>query len=106
MARVTVWNEYRHEQENDAVADVYPDGIHAVIADALREAGHEVRTATLDEGPDHGLIEAVLDDTDVLTWWGHAAHDEVRRGRRARPRARPRRDGPLGAPLRALLEDF
>jgi len=50
MARVTVWNEYRHEQENDAVADVYPDGIHAVIADALREAGHEVRTATLDEG--------------------------------------------------------
>jgi len=39
MARVTVWNEYRHEQENDAVADVYPDGIHAVIADALREAG-------------------------------------------------------------------
>jgi trehalose utilization protein len=47
MARVTVWNEYRHERENDAVADVYPDGIHAVLADALREAGHEVRTATL-----------------------------------------------------------
>ena len=78
MARVTVWNEYRHERESDVVADVYPDGIHAVIADALAEGGHEVHTATLDEGPDHGLTEAVLDDTDVLAWWGHAAHDEVR----------------------------
>ncbi|CDK38804.1 ThuA domain-containing protein [Halorubrum sp. AJ67] len=78
MARVTVWNEYRHERESDVVADVYPDGIHAVVAEALREGGHEVRTATLDEGPDHGLSESVLDDTDVLVWWGHAAHDEVR----------------------------
>jgi len=78
MTRVTVWNEYRHERESDVVADVYPDGIHAVIADALREAGHEVRTATLDEGREHGLTESVLADTDVLVWWGHAAHDEVR----------------------------
>jgi trehalose utilization protein len=78
MARVTVWNEYRHERESDVVAEVYPDGIHAVLAAALREGGHEVRTATLDEGPEHGLTEAVLDETDVLVWWGHAAHDEVR----------------------------
>ena len=38
--------------------------------------GFEVRTATLDE-PDHGLSDAVLAETDVLTWWGHVAHDEV-----------------------------
>jgi len=78
MVSVTVWNEYRHERESDVVADVYPDGIHAVIAEALREGGHDVRTATLDEGPQHGLTEEVLADTDVLTWWGHDAHDEVR----------------------------
>ncbi|MFW6320363.1 MAG: ThuA domain-containing protein [Halohasta sp.] len=76
MTRVTVWNEYRHERESDTVAEIYPDGIHAVIAEALGDAGFETRTATLDE-PDHGLTEAVLDSTDVLTWWGHAAHDEV-----------------------------
>jgi trehalose utilization protein len=35
-----------------------------------------VRTATLDE-PEHGLTEEVLESTDVLTWWGHDAHDEV-----------------------------
>ncbi|WP_276273750.1 ThuA domain-containing protein [Haloarcula litorea] len=77
MVSVTVWNEYVHEREDDAVAEVYPDGIHATIADALAERGHETRTATLQE-PEHGLTESVLDDTEVLTWWGHAAHDEVR----------------------------
>lgn len=77
MTSITVWNEYRHERESDIVAEIYPDGIHAVIADALDAAGFETRTATLDE-PDHGLTEDVLAETDVLTWWGHAAHDEVR----------------------------
>jgi trehalose utilization protein len=76
MTRVTVWNEFRQERSDPAVEAIYPDGIHTAIADGLREAGFEVRTATLDE-PEHGLTEAVLGDTDVLTWWGHAAHDEV-----------------------------
>lgn len=75
--RVTVWNEFRHEKHNDAVKALYPDGMHTVIAAALEQAGGmTVRTATLDE-PEHGLTEAVLEDTDVLTWWGHVAHGEV-----------------------------
>ena len=76
MTTVTVWNEFRHEQENDTVAEVYPEGIHATLAEALESHGFDTRTATLDE-PKHGLTEDALDDTDVLTWWGHAAHDEV-----------------------------
>ena len=76
MTTVTVWNEFRHERENDTVAEVYPDGIHAVVAESLGAYGFDTRTATLDD-PEHGLTEDVLDDTDVLTWWGHAAHDEV-----------------------------
>jgi trehalose utilization protein len=78
--RVTVWNEYRHEKENPRVSDVYPDGIHSIIADGLCEKlreGVQVRTATLDE-PEHGLSEEALAQTDVLFWWGHKAHDEVR----------------------------
>jgi trehalose utilization protein len=74
--RVTVWNEFREERSEDAVRAVYPDGIHAAIADGLREAGFDVRTATLDD-PDQGLGDALLAGTDVLTWWGHAAHAEV-----------------------------
>src|SRR6476659_384544 len=76
MTHVTVWNEYRHERSDPAVAAVYPDGIHTAIAAGLREAGFDAGTATLDE-PEHGLTEEVLAATDVLTWWGHAAHPEV-----------------------------
>src|SRR6056297_4050368 len=75
MVAVTIWNEFRHEREDDAVAAVYPDGIHATLADALA-ADHEVRTATLEE-PAHGLTADVLAATDVLVWWGHDAHDDV-----------------------------
>ncbi len=75
--RVTVWNEFRHEIQHEAVRKLYPDGMHTVIADFLSAAGgFNVRTATLDE-PEHGLSEEVLADTDVLTWWGHVAHGEV-----------------------------
>jgi trehalose utilization protein len=75
--RVTVWGEFRHEKKNPAVAAVYPEGMHSTIAAFLRGAGFSVRTATLDE-PEHGLTAAVLAETDVLTWWGHMAHGEVR----------------------------
>jgi len=74
--RVTVWSEFRHEKRNPRVAEIYPNGIHAVIADGLRGAGFSVQTATLDE-PEHGLTEQVLLHTDVLTWWGHMAHGDV-----------------------------
>lgn len=77
--RVTIWNEYVHEQTNKEVAKIYPQGIHAVLKTALDEqlgAAVQVRTATIDE-PEHGLTDAVLASTDVLTWWGHAAHDRV-----------------------------
>src|SRR5690625_6195237 len=76
MMKVTVWNEYRHEKENKTVSDIYPEGIHQTIAAFLQEAGYGTETATLDE-PEHGLTDAVLNETDVLVWWGHKAHDEV-----------------------------
>lgn len=75
--RVTVWNENRHEKTDKKVAAVYPEGIHTAIAKHLRTLpDFEVRTATLDE-PEHGLTEEVINQTDVLIWWGHMAHKEV-----------------------------
>lgn len=75
--RVTVWNENRHEKTNAAVQKVYPEGMHSVIAKSLAEQGFTVGTATLDE-PEHGLTADVLAQTDVLTWWGHVAHGDVK----------------------------
>jgi len=74
---VTIWNEYRHEQTNKVVGEIYPNGIHGTIAEFLQADGHNVQTATLDE-PEHGLTDEVLENTDVLIWWGHMAHHEVK----------------------------
>lgn len=75
--RVVVWGEYRHEKTNPKVASLYPDGMHETIAGFLRDdRALDVRTAWLDQ-PDHGLGGSVLDETDVILWWGHMAHDEV-----------------------------
>jgi trehalose utilization protein len=76
--RVTVWGEFRHEKKNPKVAAIYPEGMHETIAGFLRtHADLAVGTATLDQ-PDHGLTAEVLDKTDVLIWWGHMAHGEVK----------------------------
>ena len=95
--RVTVWNEFWHEnpihwdyvqrswmshgysqesaiEETEGVREIYPDGIHEAIAAPLREQGFPVQTAILDE-PEHGLSDAVLEGTDVLIWWGHIVHE-------------------------------
>lgn len=77
--RVTVWGENVHEQQEEDVRARYPDGLHGAIAAGLDELLGDaiaVRTATLDE-PGHGLGDDVLAATDVLTWWGHIAHDQV-----------------------------
>ena len=76
MVRVTVWGENVHERQDEPVRAIYPDGMHATIAAALERHGLQARTATLDQ-PEHGLTQDVLDQTDVLTWWGHIAHDAV-----------------------------
>jgi trehalose utilization protein len=74
--RVTVWNEFVHERNNEQIGKLYPEGMHGAIANHLRKAGFEVKTATLDQ-PEHGLTDEVLASTDVLIWWGHMAHAKV-----------------------------
>jgi trehalose utilization protein len=79
--RITVWNEGVHEarQQPANISSYYPDGIHGAIAEGLGQhlPDASIRTATLAD-PEHGLTEEMLADTDVLLWWGHIAHDQVR----------------------------
>ena len=75
--RVTIWNEFRHEKTNARAMELYPNGIHATIGEFLsKEDDIEVTLAALDD-PDQGLPDEVLENTDVLVWWGHMAHGEV-----------------------------
>lgn len=95
MLRVLIWNENVQEHwdqpmENavlrdpermkriaEQIREIHPRGIHGTLSDIVKEMeGVEVRTATLDS-PECGLSDSVLDETDVLIWWGHVAHDRL-----------------------------
>jgi trehalose utilization protein len=76
MIKVTIFNEFRHEKQKESIRAIYPDGIHGAIKAGIEDEEILVRTVTLDD-PECGLTQEVLDDTDVLLWWGHMAHHEV-----------------------------
>ena len=82
MPKITIWNEFLHEQSNDACGELcrkhYPKGIHAYLKKALGPALEDctIRAVSLDM-PENGLPDKVLDATDVLVWWDHMAHDKV-----------------------------
>ena len=81
---VIVWNEFIQERRDLNSRTIYPDGLHTVIAKALKRPPRfrlsvpelEVTTATLDE-PKHGLSDDRLAKCDVLIWWGNVGHEDV-----------------------------
>ncbi|MCL2707714.1 MAG: ThuA domain-containing protein, partial [Defluviitaleaceae bacterium] len=82
---VTVWNENEGRGEHDA----YESGMNAAIVDFLNSSGEfgKLRAASLPQ-PEHGLSDEVLNDTDVLLWWGHSLHQLVSDGIVEKVRAR------------------
>lgn len=76
MINVLIYNEFVHEQTEERVRKVYPDGIHGCIKAFLeREDDISVSTVTLDNVND--ITDELLDKTDVIIWWGHMAHNRV-----------------------------
>lgn len=75
--KVTIFNEFIHEKEEGKAKETYPNGLHEVIKEFLSvDENLEVRIATQDM-PDHGLTDEVLENTDVLFWWGHVGHYKI-----------------------------
>lgn len=102
MIKVTVWNEYVQEtateeklnampvqleeqhrrfllENAEKIKELHNGAIHNTLKDLLEEDEEiEVRhIATLEMDDECGLSKEVLDDTDVLVWWAHIAHDRV-----------------------------
>lgn len=73
---VVVWSENIHEKKNPKVTEIYPGGIHGYVASVLESEEVHVQVATLDM-PECGLTQELLDETDVLVWWGHVGHNLV-----------------------------
>lgn len=69
---VVVWSE------GTAPKEVYPNDINGAIAEGLKELkGWEVVVANLSD-PNQGLPDELLNRADVLIWWGHQRHDQVK----------------------------
>jgi len=85
--RVLCWSE-RTEPPN-----VYPNGINGAIAESLnRHKDVSARTASISD-PEQGLTMNALREAEVLIWWGHAKHGEVRDDLVDRVVKRVRNDG-------------
>jgi trehalose utilization protein len=72
---VVVWSE------GTAPKGVYPSDINGAIAEGLKASeqlkGWDVVVANLSD-PEQGLPDALLAKADVLVWWGHKKHGEVK----------------------------
>lgn len=76
MIKVTVYNEFKHERTDEAVKTIYPEGIHNALKKGLECNDITVKTVTLLD-KNCGITEELLNDTDVLIWWGHIEHHLV-----------------------------
>ena len=108
---VTIWNEFTHEKHNEYVKSIYPDGLNAAIKKYLEGDGNfNIRLAALDD-PEQGLPDEVLNSTDVLLWWGHMRHGDVKDGLVAKIRRRVISEvmgfitAPLGTRVKTVLLD-
>src|SRR5699024_4883655 len=114
--RIAVFGENRHEKLDASVQAIYPDGMHTVIAEALRRllaadgVDAEGRIALLDD-IEEALSEEALAETDVLTRRGHmaagaGADEGAGRGGRRGPEGRgliPLRSAHYSKPFKALM---
>jgi trehalose utilization protein len=70
--RVLVWSE------GSAPKNVYPNDINTAVAEGLKKLrGWEIVTGSLKD-PDQGVSKDTLAKTDVLIWWGHIHHGDVK----------------------------
>ena len=76
MIKVTIFNEFYHEKVNQEVKAIYPDGIHIALKNQLEVQDINDTTVTRDD-ENCGITDELLENTDVLIWWGHIKHNLV-----------------------------
>ena len=84
MIRALIFNEFSHEQTQEAVKKLYPQGMHQTIKEFL-EADDDVTVECVtlfNENHEVNDLESIITDeklenTDVILWWGHGHHSKV-----------------------------
>lgn len=77
--KVVVWSEGTANKDSGS-KEMYPHDINTTIAEGLsplQAKGWEIVKASLDD-PEQGISDELLNSTDVLIWWGHKKHGDVK----------------------------
>ena len=76
MTNIIIWNENIHEQENEEVKKIYPNGIHSCIKNfLLTNKTLHIDTATLTD-QNNGINKKNIKDCDVSVSYTHLrAHE-------------------------------
>ncbi len=77
--KVVIWSEGTANVDEGS-KKVYPEDINTAIAEGLEPLGAkgwQIVKASLND-PDQGVSDDLLGSTDVLIWWGHKKHGEVK----------------------------
>jgi trehalose utilization protein len=70
--RIVVWDERQPKQQT-----MYKNFLGNHIANYLKkQKGFSVRSVGMND-PQQGLPDVLLDDCDVLIWWGHVRQGEI-----------------------------
>lgn len=64
-------------RSSQEIKEVYPKGVMGTVAEHLMQC-EDMQVTSVDMFmPECGLPDELLDNTDVLIWWAHIAHDAV-----------------------------
>ncbi len=75
--KITVVCEKNPSMDTPEGKEAYPEGMGEYIAQFLRGAGHNVTLVPAGETGVEGLSDVLLEETDVMFWWGHWYHGAV-----------------------------
>lgn len=77
--KVLIYNEFVHEQQEGSEAQkMYPQGIHMAITQGLQKIDQELSFCYAHlENHEEIITEELLNETDVMIWWGHMRHQAV-----------------------------
>ncbi len=75
--KVTVVCEHNPSMDSEEGRKAYPEGMGNCLASVLRAAGHTVTLITYDDKGADNLTDEILEQSDVMFWWGHWYHGAV-----------------------------
>lgn len=74
--KIVIYNEHNAHHKEGKTLLAYPNGIHGALKDLFESHHHDVEVYTLENI--NSISDDTLKNTDVMVWWGHMNHQDVK----------------------------